>query len=81
MHTVPAQNDPIVVKQYITDREGHKTAVIIDMEEFEKIEELFKAIPPSEAWLYKNSEALESVRMGLKDASEGRTSKLNLNSL
>ena len=35
-------------------------------------------IPASEAWLFKNDEALESVKKGLKEASEGKISKLNL---
>lgn len=38
-------------------------------------------IPASEAWLYKNKKALASVRRGLKQAAEGKTSKLDLKSL
>jgi hypothetical protein len=38
-------------------------------------------IPASEAWLFRNEEALESVKKGLKDASEGKISKLNLKDL
>ena len=38
-------------------------------------------IPASEAWLFQNEEALESVKKGLKDASEGKISKLNLKDL
>jgi predicted neuraminidase len=38
-------------------------------------------IPTSEAWLFKNKEAFESVKKGLKDASEGKISKLNLKDL
>ncbi len=38
-------------------------------------------IPASEAWLFRNEEALESVKKGLKDASEGKISKLNLKAL
>jgi len=34
-------------------------------------------IPASELWLFRNKEALESVKKGLKDASEGKISKLN----
>lgn len=29
-------------------------------------------IPASEAWLYKNAEAISSVRRGLREAAEGR---------
>lgn len=32
------------------------------------------AVPEREAWLYKNPEALASVKRGLKDAAEGKTS-------
>lgn len=38
-------------------------------------------IPASEAWLFQNEEALESVKKGLKDASEGKILKLNLKDL
>ena len=38
-------------------------------------------IPASEAWLYKNKEALEMVKNGIKDASEGKVSDLNLDEL
>ncbi len=38
-------------------------------------------IPASEAWLFQNEEALESVKKGLKDASEGKISKLKLKDL
>ncbi len=38
-------------------------------------------IPASEAWLFRNEEALKSVKKGLKDASEGNISKLNLKDL
>jgi hypothetical protein len=34
-------------------------------------------IPASEAWLFKNNDALESVRRGLKDAREGRVKKVS----
>jgi hypothetical protein len=38
-------------------------------------------IPASEAWLFKNPEALAAVRRGLKDAAEGRVTKVNLKNL
>jgi hypothetical protein len=38
-------------------------------------------VPASEAWLFRNEEAVESVKKGLKDASEGKISKLNLEDL
>jgi hypothetical protein len=38
-------------------------------------------IPASEIWLFQDKEALENVKKGLKDAGEGRISKLNLDEL
>ncbi len=38
-------------------------------------------IPASEAWLFKNSEALASVRRGLDDVAKGRVSKIELKNL
>lgn len=38
-------------------------------------------IPASEVWLFQNKEGFESVKKGLKDASEGKISKLNLKDL
>ncbi len=78
---VKSKEDLVRVKQYITDKEGHKVAAVIDMEELNRLEAMAEVIPSSEAWLYKNKEALESVRRGLKDAAEGRVSKLDLNEL
>ena len=34
------------------------------------------SIPASELWLYKNSEAREAVAVGLKEAAEGKISKI-----
>jgi hypothetical protein len=38
-------------------------------------------IPASELWLFQDKEALENVKKGLKDGTEGRISKLNLDEL
>lgn len=79
-----AQKQPteaIKVKQYVTDPKGRKIAVTIDIAEYERINTILKLIPPSEAWLYENDEALKGVRKGLQDAAHGRVSKLNLEDL
>jgi hypothetical protein len=39
------------------------------------------SIPASEAWLFKNPEAIASVRRGLNDAAQGRVSKVDRNAL
>ena len=38
-------------------------------------------IPASELWLFQNKEAFENVQKGLKDMSEGKISKLDLDKL
>jgi len=38
-------------------------------------------VPASEAWLFKNHEALDLVRQGLSDAANGKISKVDLKSL
>jgi hypothetical protein len=40
-----------------------------------------RSVPNSEIWLYKNPEAFEAVVTGLKEASEGKISKINLDEL
>lgn len=76
--TLKKKSDLIKIKQYITDNKGHKIAAIIEIEELNKLKALLKTIPLSESWLYENKEAFESVQRGLKEASEGKISKLNL---
>ena len=71
----------IRVKQYITDTKGHKVAAVIEIEELTRLKAMIDIIPTSEAWLYKNKEALKSVRRGLKDAAKGRISKLKIDEL
>ena len=75
------REDLIRVKQYITDTKGHKVAAVIEIEELIRLKAMANVIPSSEAWLYKNNEALESVSRGLKDAAKGRISKLNIDEL
>ncbi|MEK6725994.1 MAG: hypothetical protein AABY54_05515 [Deltaproteobacteria bacterium] len=75
------KEDLIRVKQYITDTKGHKVAAVIGIEELIRLKAMANIIPASEAWLYKNREALESVNRGLKDAAKGRVSKLNIDEL
>lgn len=79
--TLKSESELIKIKQYLTDKRGHKVAAVIAMDELDRLETLLETIPLPERWLYKNKEALKSVRKGLKDASEGRISKLNLNEL
>jgi len=39
------------------------------------------SIPASEVWLYKNKEALEAVEIGIREAAEGKVSKIDLDDL
>ncbi|MDD4923644.1 MAG: hypothetical protein PHF74_02255 [Dehalococcoidales bacterium] len=39
------------------------------------------SIPASELWLYENPEALAGLKQGLKEAAEGKLSKVNLDDL
>ncbi|MFW6148208.1 MAG: hypothetical protein ACOC6B_07450 [Thermodesulfobacteriota bacterium] len=50
----------------------------------EQVQLLIKPVlesPASELWLFENEEALEGVKRGLKEISEGRVSKLDLDEL
>ena len=38
-------------------------------------------VPASELWLYRNKEAFGSVQRGLRDASKGKITKLNVDEL
>ncbi len=38
-------------------------------------------VPASEAWLFKNPEALALVQQGIADAVQGKVSKVNLSAL
>lgn len=42
-----------------------------------RISDKFTEISTKEAWLYKNKKALSSMRKGLKDAADGKISKLH----
>jgi hypothetical protein len=79
--TAKRKDEHIRVKQFITDTKGHKMAAVIDIEELKRIETVLDLIPPSEAWLYKNKKAIESVQRGLKQAARGKIKKLNLDTL
>jgi hypothetical protein len=73
--------EKIKVKQFVTDPKGHKIAVTIDIKEYERLSKILKLIPAPETWLYMNPEALESVEKGLKDAAQGKTSRLDMKNL
>lgn len=60
---------------------GFKRVKLYESESGEILLQPLSEIPASELWLYKNKEALESVKRGLKDAAEGRVKKLDLDQL
>lgn len=72
---------PIKIKQYVVDDKGRKVAALINMKELDRLNKVLRLIPSSEAWLYENKNALESVQNGLQDAAQGKISKLNLTDL
>jgi hypothetical protein len=78
---VKHKEDHIAVKQYLTDAKGHKMAAVIDIDELKRLETVLDLIPASEQWLYKNKKALKSVQRGLKQATKGKVTKLNLSEL
>lgn len=43
--TVKREDNLIQVKQYITDKEGHKVAAIIEIDELERLKEMLKDLP------------------------------------
>ena len=75
------KDDPIKVKQFITDTQGHKMAAVIEMEELNRLKAVIDLIPDSETWLYKNKNVLESVQRGLKQVAKGKIKKLAINEL
>jgi len=75
------KDDHIEVKQFLTDIKGHKMAAVIDIEEFDRVKAVLDLIPASEAWIYKNKKALDSVQKGLRQAAKGKVTKLNLDEL
>jgi putative PIN family toxin of toxin-antitoxin system len=56
---------------------------ILQLREYKgvKIITLKEYLEPSEAWLFRNEQAMENVKAGLRDASKGKISKLNLKNL
>lgn len=76
-----SKDDQIKVKQIITDTKDHKIAVVIDIEEFNRVSALLELIPSYEACLYKNKKVLNCVQKGLKQAARGKITRLDLSEL
>ena len=60
---------------------GYKRVKLYKNDRGEVLLQPITEIPASELWLFQNKEALENVKNGLKDASEGKISKLDLDEL
>ena len=60
---------------------GYKRVKLYKNDRGEVLLQPIAEIPASELWLFQNKEALESVKNGLKDAAEGKISKLDLDEL
>lgn len=53
------KNDPIKVKQYITDAKGHKVAAVIAIKELDRIEELLEDLSDLKAIKDRIAEPVE----------------------
>jgi hypothetical protein len=62
----------------VVDDKSRKSAALINMKELDRLNKMLTLIPPSEAWLYENEDAIKSVQKGLRDAARGKVSKLDL---
>ena len=60
---------------------GYKRVKLYKNDRGEVLLQPITEIPASELWLFQNKEALENVKNGLKDASEGKISKVDLDEL
>jgi hypothetical protein len=60
---------------------GYKRIRLYKNERGEVLLQPVVEVPASELWLFQNKEALESVQRGLKEASGGKITKLNLDEL
>ena len=60
---------------------GYKRIRLYKNERGEVLLQPVVEVPASELWLFQNKEALKSVQRGLKEASEGKITKLNLDEL
>ena len=60
---------------------GYKRIRLYKNERGEVLLQPVVEVPASELWLFQNKDALESVQRGLKEASEGKITKLNLDEL
>ena len=59
MITETKEKDIISVKQYVTDKKGHKVAAILDIKELNRIEELLEDLPDLKTIGDRNSEPSE----------------------
>lgn len=60
---------------------GYKRVRLYKNERGELLIQPTVEIPASELWLFQNKEALKAVRTGLKDASEGKIVKADIDKL
>ena len=73
MHT-KAKKDIVNVKQYITDRKGHKLAAILDIDELRRVEKLLEDSADLKAIEDRISEPEEDYEI----YSQKRKSRLNV---
>ncbi len=72
--TKEQENNPIKIKQYITDDKGHKIAVIIDIKEFKRLEDLIEDLSDIKSIEDRKNEPEEDYEV----YSKKRKSQLNV---
>ena len=59
-------------EQYIVDRNGKKSAVVISIEEFEELMRLFEKYKEMEAYDYDTEDVTEDIIEAFKDFKKGK---------
>ncbi len=72
---VKREVDLIQVKQYITDKKGHKVAAIIEIDELERLKEMLEGLPDLKAIEDRKNEPGELAEMIVKKSKGFRSVK------
>ena len=69
------ENDTIKINQYITDKKGHKVAVIIEIGELERLKEIIEDLSDIKAFKGKEKVLKEAFKIPVKKAKAFRVVK------